>query len=341
MINMAIIGIGQMGMNHADIITKNKDLNLIAVSKKSLERLKEIKDKYDVEVYTDNDKLLDIRDIDYIVITTTNDTHEELTIKALSKGKNVIVEKPMSLNYESSLKMINAAKKYKKNLFVYQSRRWDRDFLLVRDIIKSKKLGKILTIEAKIVDFGKDWVCFGIHGTDFQWLSKKQYGGGMLNDWGPHLVDHMLQIMGKEPEGLFGILQSGTWCSEVDDQFLAIMKFDNDIIYQIEAFSSCRIPPARWLVVGTKGTLKIKGKNTSIWDEAEINYIKDDGSNEIQTIKMVDFPESMLSPGFYNDFVRFLKGEIKDFVTMYEGSNIIKILDLIRISSKEKKYISL
>ena len=96
MINMAIIGIGQMGMLHANIIKRNKDLNLIAVSKKSPERIEEIKDKYNLEVYTDNDKLLDIKKIDYVVISTTNDAHEELTIKALSKGKNVIVEKPMS-----------------------------------------------------------------------------------------------------------------------------------------------------------------------------------------------------------------------------------------------------
>ena len=340
MINMAIIGMGQMGMIHADIITKNKGLNLIAVSKKSPKRLKEIKDKYGVDVYTDNDKLLDIKEIDYVVISTTNETHEELTIKAIKKGKNVIVEKPMSIDYESTLRMIKTAEEHKKNLFVYLSTLWDRDFLLVKDVISSGALGNILVIQSKWMVFGEYWTGWGIHGMDFPWRIKPEYGGGILMDLGYHLIAQMLQIINKDPVGVYGMLQSGLWTTEVDDYFFSIIRFDDDIICQIEGSNNCRIPLPRWYVIGTKGTLIVKGSLEELYDEAEINYIKDDGKKEIKKIKLVDYPGSGLSDGFYVDLVKFAKGEKKEFISMHESSKAMKILDLIRKSSKENRFMT-
>jgi len=339
MINMAIIGFGRMGRIHADIINRIKDLNLVAVSKKNPQEAEEIKNKYNVEVYFNNDELLNRKDIDYAVIAATNEVHEEITVKAFEKGKNVIVEKPMGTNYESTLRMIKAAEEYKKNLFVYQSQRWDRDFLFVKDTIQSGKLGRILVIEEKVMFFGSNWAGWGIHGMDFPWRIKAEFGGGTLYDWGPHLVDHILLIMGKDPVGVYGILQSGLWSTEVDDHFFAVMRFDEDTICQIEVNHNCRIPLPRWYVIGTKGTLKVKGDLSNVWDEAEINYINDKGEKEIQNIKFADYPGAGLSSGFYRDFVKFLAKQKKEFVSMYEASKVIKILDMIKKSSEEKKYI--
>ena len=121
MINMAIIGFGKIGEVHAKWINNNKDLNLVAVSKKVKERVEEIKNKFNVEVYLDNKKIMARKDIDFVVIATTNESHEKLTIEALRNNKNVIVEKPMSINYKSTLRMIDAAVKYKKKFLVIGS----------------------------------------------------------------------------------------------------------------------------------------------------------------------------------------------------------------------------
>lgn len=340
MINIGIIGMGRMGEIHADWIMGNKDLNLIAVSKKNNSRIEELKNKYEVEVYLNNDDLLINKKIDYVVIATTNEVHEELTIQAMKKGKNVIVEKPMSMDYKSTLRMIEASNNYKKNLFVYQSQRWDRDYLLVKDIIDSNKLGKIMLIEANTLEFGEEWGGWGIHGMDDPWRFKAKYGGGILMDWGPHLVDHILQIMKKDPLGVFGILQSGTWSNEVEDFFSAILKFNDNVICKIRAFSNCMIPPPRWFIVGTKGTLKVKGTLTNIWDEAEISFKNDDGQKELQKIKMIDHPGAGFSSGFYDNFVKYINGEISEFVTMHDGSKVVKILEMIRKSSEKSEFIS-
>lgn len=338
MVNIGIIGFGKMARTHADIISKIDDLNLIAVSKRGPDRIEEIKDKYNVEVYTDNDKLLNIKEIDYIVITATNEVHEELAVKAFNKGKDVIVEKPMSTDYKSTLRMIKAAEESKKNLFVYNSMAWDWDFLLVKDIIESGKLGKVLVLKNNYGEFGEFWAGWGIHGLEDPWRIKAN-GGGMLLDMGPHLVNQILLIMKKDPIGIYGMLQNGIWSKEVDDHFFSIIRFDNDIICQVEISNNCRINLPRWYIIGTKGTLRVTGSGDAVYDNVEINYSKDNGEKIIEKIKLADPIVGGSSPGFYIDFVKFLKGEIKEFESMYRASKVIKILDLIKRSSKENKFI--
>ena len=340
MINMAIIGFGSMGEVHAGWINRSKDLKLVAVSKKVENRVDEIKNKFGVEVYLDNHKLLVRSDIDYVVIAATNEVHEELTIEAFKNGKNVIVEKPMSTSYESTLRMIDAAKQYQKKLFVYHSQRWDKDFLFVKETIESGVLGDILLIEANTLEYGERWAHGGIHGIENPWRIKAEYGGGILFDWGPHLVDHILQIMKKDPIEIYGVLQNRIWSSEVEDFFFACLEFENKTICHIRAFSNCYIPPPRWFIVGTLGTLLVKGSLDSLWDEAEMIYVKSDGEKDIKRIKMKDHSGAGSSSGFYDNFVKYVKGDISEFVDMYDGSKVIKVLEIIKESSIENKSIS-
>jgi len=339
MLKMGIIGMGKMGSFHADWINSNKDMKLIAICEKNEKRHDEIKKKYGVEVYKNVDDFLDIKDLDFAVIVTTNEVHEELTIRALEKKKNVIVEKPMSVSYESALRMVEAAEKNKRNIFVHQSSRWDRDYLLVKDIINSGLIGDILVIQSKVMLCDEGWPAWGIDGMANPWRIKAKYYGGMLLDWGPHLVDQLLQIMEKNPIGVYGVLQRGVWSKEVDDHFFAILKYENNVVCHLEASNNGRIPLPRWYVIGTKGTVEVKGKSEPFWDEVEINYIKANGKRESQKYTLFDVCESGAEGGFYEDLVPFLNGEIKEYVSMYEASKVIKVLDLIKKSSAENSYV--
>jgi predicted dehydrogenase len=114
-----------------------------------------------VEVYHDVDDFLSIDKLVFVVITTTNDVHAELTIRALEKKKNVIVEKPMSVDYECVLRMIKAAEQNKKHLFVHQSSRWDRDFLLLREIKKSGFIGDFIDVQSRVILCDAFWPSWG------------------------------------------------------------------------------------------------------------------------------------------------------------------------------------
>lgn len=339
MLRMGIIGMGKMARAHANWIIENKDMELIAICEKNKNRLKEIEERYKVPVFSDVEEFLKIKDMDIVVIVTTNEVHEELTIKSLDSGRHVIVEKPMSINYESTLRMIKAAEKNKKQIFVHQSSRWDRDYLFIRDVLASGLIGDLLVLKSKVIFCDEGWPGWGIDGMENPWRIKAKYFGGMLFDWGPHLVDQILQLMGRDPVGIYGIMQKALWSREVDDHFFTVLKFENNVYSEIECSNNSRITLPRWHIIGTKGTLEVKGKNEPFWDDIVVNYIKNDGKNEIQTVKLVGVKESGLEGGFYKDIIPYMEGKKKNFVTMYEASKVIKVLDLARESSEKDTLI--
>lgn len=339
MLQMGIIGMGTMAKAHAEWIRENKDMKLVAICEKNKERHKEIEQEYGVPVFADADEFLKLKDLDMVVIVTTNEVHEMLTIKALNSGRHVIVEKPMSVSYESTQRMIEAAEKNKKQIFVHQSSRWDRDFLLIKEIVASGLIGKILVLKTFVMYCDEAWPGYGVDGMKNPWRIKKEYYGGMLLDWGPHLADQTIQIMGREPSGVYGILQSAVWSGEVDDHFLAVLKYDDNVFCQLECSNNSRITLPRWHIIGTKGTIEVKGKPEPFWDEVEVNYVRDNGKNDIQTTKLIDIKESGLEGGFYEDLIPYMEGKKKGFVTMYEASKVIKVLDLVRESSEKGEII--
>ena len=338
MFNMAIVGMGKMSQEHARWIDQNKDMQLVAICEKNIGRHEELRNKYNIEIYSTVEELLKNKKLDFVVITTTNEVHEEIAIKVLNQGINVIVEKPMTMTYESAQRMIKAAEKNNKYLLVHQSSRWDREYLSVKKYIDDGFIGELLVIQSKVIFCDEFWPSWGIDGMKNPWRVKAKYGGGLLYDWGPHLIDQIVQIMGQFPLGVFGMLQKAVWSSEVDDHFFATLKYEDNKIAQIEVCNNGRIPLPRWYVIGTKGTLIVPGKSEPFWDEVELNYIKDNGKNEIIKTKLIGVTESGLEGGFYTDLTLFLEGKIKDFVSMNDVANVIKVLELIKRSSDEQKY---
>lgn len=339
MLKFGIAGMGKMGSFHADWILQNKDMELVALCEKNEARMNELKERYKIPVYSDLDEFLK-EEMDFVVVVTTNEVHELITVKALDAGKSVIVEKPMSMTYDSTLRMIEAAERNKKHLFVHHSSRWDRDYLLVRDTIKSGKLGDILCIKSCVMLCDIGWPAWGIDGMENPWRIKAQYGGGMLFDWGSHLVDQMLLLMDKDPIGVYGVLQKGVWSKEVDDYFFALLRFDCNTVCQIEVSNNSQLDLPRWFVIGTKGTLTVKGKYEPVWGEAEMVYENEYGYKDLLKFDMIGVKESGAEGGFYADLVPYLEGKKKEFVSMYEASKVIKVLEMIKKSSEENRFVS-
>jgi predicted dehydrogenase len=140
--------------------------------------------------------------------------------------------------------------------------------------------------------------------------------------------------------GVYGKLQSGIWSKDVDDHFTAIIDFGDDAIYQMEASNNCRVPHPRWYIVGDKGTMSMISRLTNVWDEAEINYVKKNGTRESKKIKIEGSPAGCTG-GFYKDFVKYLKGGKKEFLSMHMSSLGMKIIDAIKESDSKKRYISI
>ena len=337
---MGIVGMGKMGGFHAEWIAANPQLELGAICEKNPSRTEQLAEQYGVKVHRDYAAFLREK-LDFVVVVTTNEAHEELTVAALNSGKNVIVEKPMSVSYDSCRRMIAAAQTNERHLFVHQSSRWDRDFLLVKETIASGLLGEVLVIESKVMLCDEGWPGWGIDGMANPWRIKAEHFGGLLFDWGPHLVDQLLLMVDSPLSGVFGQLQSGVWSTEVDDHFFAVLKHADKTLCQIEVSNNGRITLPRWYVIGSRGTMEVKGYKEPFWDQAEISYLRDDGKKETRFVKLHDVCESGAEGGFYEDLIPHVEGRKPEFVSMYEAARVVQVLESIKRSSEESRFVEI
>ena len=172
-----------------------------------------------------------------------------MCIKAAKAGKNVITEKPAAMNVEELDEMEAACREAGVFFTAHQNRRWDRDMLMVKKAYDENMLGKIFTIESKL---------HSGNGYMHEWHIYKKYGGGMIYDWGVHLIDQILFMMpGVKVKSIYADIQN-VLHEEVDDYFKIIMKMDNGITVHIELSTYILDYQPRWLVAGDKGTMVVK-----------------------------------------------------------------------------------
>jgi predicted dehydrogenase len=93
------------------------------------------------------DEVFNDQSVELIIVNTPNETHYSFAIRALEAGKHVVVEKPFSVTTKEADELIALAKKTGKVLTVFQNRRWDGDFLTLKEIIKDKLVGGIVEFE--------------------------------------------------------------------------------------------------------------------------------------------------------------------------------------------------
>ncbi|MGH8030961.1 MAG: oxidoreductase [Luteimonas sp.] len=186
-IAVALIGYGYAGKTfHAPLIAATPGLRLATIV--SREAGKVHADLADVRVAADARIAIDDPQIDLVVIATPNDTHAGLADTALRAGRHVVVDKPFTLTLAEARALAQQADRCNRVLSVFHNRRWDSDFLGVRQAIADGLIGDVMHLEAHFDRFRplvRD-----------RWRERDVPGGGIWFDLGPHLVDQALQLLG-------------------------------------------------------------------------------------------------------------------------------------------------
>ncbi|MBR3638989.1 MAG: Gfo/Idh/MocA family oxidoreductase, partial [Clostridia bacterium] len=182
----AVIGYGGMGGWHVDHILKSDVVTLAGIYDIKEEK-RALAESRGIRAYSSREELLADPEIELVTVATPNDVHEEIVVASLEAGKNTISEKPVTLSLESLERMIAASKKADRIFTVHQNRRFDVDYLAMKKIHDSGEIGEIIDLESRI---------HGSRGIPSDWRSQKEYGGGMLYDWGIHLIDQALMVLG-------------------------------------------------------------------------------------------------------------------------------------------------
>ena len=215
--NLVVVGYGGQGGWHADHALKSDVVTLHGIYDIKQERIDLAKSK-GINTYDSFEAVLADDQIDILVCATPNDVHKDIVIRALESGKNVVCEKPVALSVEDFDDMCAAAKKAGKLFTVHQNRRWDVDFLAIKSIIASGEIGDTINIESRV---------HGSRGIPSDWRCHKPYGGGMILDWGVHLIDQMLQLIPNEKIVRIYNENTNITTDEVDDGFHLMMTFES------------------------------------------------------------------------------------------------------------------
>jgi len=220
-INVGVIGVNGMGWSDATSFMKIPEVNVMAIADVDQrvidKRVAEVKEaNIKLKTYTDYRKLLDNKDIDAVIIGTPDHWHCLQMVEACAAGKDVYVEKPVGNSIAECDVMMNAQKKYNRAVQCGQWQRSMPHFIDALNFLKSGKLGQIRTVKA--------WAYMGWMkdipakpdspvppGVDYtMWLGPAEtrpfnenrfhfnfrwfwdYAGGLMTDWGVHLVDYVL-----------------------------------------------------------------------------------------------------------------------------------------------------
>ena len=205
---LAIVGYGGQGAWHANHALKSDVVELAGIYDIADKRMKAAVDN-GIHTYTSLEDILADKSVDIVLCATPNDVHKDIVVKSLLAGKNVICEKPVALSVGELDEMLAAAKESGKLFSVHQNRRWDVDFLAIKSIVNSGEIGDVINIESRI---------HGSRGIPSDWRCHKPYGGGMILDWGVHLIDQMLQLIPEKIVKIYCELTNIT-TNEVDDGF--------------------------------------------------------------------------------------------------------------------------
>ncbi len=353
-VKIGIIGFGYMGYYHYKwIVPSTEDFEVLAVYDADPSRL-EAAQKLELKAYATLEDFLKDDGINTVIVSVPNDYHLPMVLAALNAGKNVICEKPVSMNANELEQMIECSKKNNKIFTVHQNRRNDGDFLMVKETIASNKLGKVFRIESRVD---------GSNGIPSDWRRVKQHGGGMLLDWGPHQIDQILTLVPSKLTSVYAHLYKVNY--EVDDNDVIELNFENGMTALVETFTSAFIQYPRWHVLGDEGCLDIKELNgegqiiRGVMKEVEwgpylINYKgpldhrKEPTSatrtmqpRPEETIERITVPAvSQNWQSFYYNFLEVLNGKAELAVKPSETLRTMKVIDLAFESSRTGKSIS-
>lgn len=185
---------------------------------------------------------------DFVLISTPNDSHHDIAVAALRAGKNVLCEKPATVTSAELIDVVAEAERAGRLFMVHQNRRWDPDYLSMKQVYDAQLLGPVTHIETRV---------HGSRGIPGDWRTRKETGGGMLLDWGVHLVDRLLLMVDSPVTDVHAHL-SFALGHEVDDGFVAWFRFANDVTAAVEVSTTSFLPAPLWTLRANRGTAQIE-----------------------------------------------------------------------------------
>lgn len=341
---LGIIGYGGMATYHHTKIQKPENVVFTAAYDISPAR-RENAAANGLAVYDDLNTFLREGDFEAVLVATPNNFHCELALAALEAGKHVICEKPATLTAAEFSRLMAVAEEKQLLLTCHQNRRMDKDYRIIRQILRDGTLGDVFRIESRVE---------GSRGIADTWRRKKEFGGGMLYDWGAHLIDQLLQLVPGKVTSVFARFQH-LIPSDADDNVRVELEFEGGVSALVEIGTCHYIMHPLWYVLGKTGSAQI-----DYWDlQGKILQLKDTDvkfEDEIKpniagpsitmaprsedTVAVLPLPDAQVDKGFfYRNFAAALEGKEPLTVQPTETLRALQVIDLAFASGEANQVL--
>lgn len=343
-----VIGYGFIGRRHVNTLKEMEGFDCTAVCDINPVRLKEVKELYpEMAVYPDADELFAKEKLDGVIIAANNNQHKSLAIKAARAGKHILVEKPAAMSVAELDEMTAEAEKAGVTFTVHQQRRFDQDFRCVKECYDKKLVGDIYTIQSSL---------YGYNGNMHDWHVYKAEGGGMLYDWGVHLIDQILYMVDSRLVSVYADVRN-VINREVDDYFKIILRFENMVTAEIELgtyFLSDKKDwfERHWFVGGNKGSMyadKFAPEGKIVRTAHLLENVKEDQDKSAASygptrsfgvpapglILLEDIPQTTYKQSdFFVNYGKAVRGEEEFLVKVSEVRRVLAVMEACRESAR-------
>lgn len=243
---MQAIGVGLIGYGlggrafHAPYVRATRGMMLRSVV--SRDRNKVHADLPGMRVVPSVEVLLAEPDVDLVIVSSPDALHADHAIAALEAGKHVLVDKPFATSLADAQRVIDAGEAAGRLLTVFHNRRWDADFLTLRNLLGEERLGEIVQFESHFDRWRP------VPATTW----KEAREGGSWLDLGPHLVDQALVLFGR-PVAIFADIATLRSAAPAPDYFHAVLRYpDKRVILHSSKLAAAN--GLRFAVHGTSGS---------------------------------------------------------------------------------------
>lgn len=248
-IRIGVVGLGRIGWDfHCKTLAKHRDFALVGVADTDSERCREAEVTYGCAAFADFSELLELSGLETVVIAAPTHLHKEMALAALRRNLHVYMEKPLARNLDEARSIVRAAARKGRVLSVYQPHRVSATTQHLLKILRSGEIGQVYQVR-----FGR----FNCVRRD-DWQSLRRYGGGMLNNYGAHYLDVLMQLIGYDVKRVFCQLRRVMSLGDAEDVVKVVIETRNGAMGEVDINQASAISSFELEVLGTSGAVVLE-----------------------------------------------------------------------------------
>lgn len=334
-IKTAIIGCGRTANElHGPVLEKHPEFEVKVICDVNQEALDKYSQRFpEARKVTDYHTLLNSDEFDFAIILTYSYMHTAMALDFIRAGKNVLITKPWAITVDEADSIITEAEKNNVIVMPFVPCHNGADVEKLKEVIAAGTIGKVFRVYRAQMTFGKR----------SDWQTLKAYAGGYLNNWGPHIVEQAMHLVGEPIKTVYAHKRQIINPGDADDMFCSTMTTESGVIVQVDHNIISDYLP-NWVVQGDKGTIYVKGNEMEIH---EISYPEADDPNVYRSVTETKKTHITLEGKIFGDhysiysmIAETLKGN-PYVVSLDYARHLTEIMQSIHASADEGKLVIL